>query len=344
MNCKKLAAIISTGLIISVICATVAYAEAKIDRVATPTTTPVTKELKPIEDCYFELPENKTYDAQLIAVKRELKVDPGQTFQVKVFLKNTGSMPWFSNKSMCLGPKMSLGTDSPRDEASVFYSEKLAGWESPNRIGMDQLKISPGEIASFTFSGLAPKNSDALKQFFTPVLKNLQWIDNVKFNTDVVVGDPNDTAMDLRKKLFYKNVSGSASDIDLNGEKLLKVDLSEQKLQVLLDGNVVREFPVSTGGSAHPTPVGQTKIILKQEVRVANSTPHYIMPKYMMYRAGGYGFHALPSLGNDGGVFWTEARNHMGRPVSHGCIRLLPEDANFAFDFTDVGTKVVIEK
>lgn len=339
MNCKKLAAIISTGLVVSVICAAVAYAEAKINRVTTP------KELKPIEDCYFSLPDDKIYDAQLIAVKRELKVDAGQTFQVKVFLKNTGSMPWFSNKSMCLGPKMSLGADNSRDEASVFYSEKLANWESPNRVGMDQLKISPGEIASFTFLGLAPENPNAIKQFFTPVLKDLQWIDNAKFIVDVVVGDPGDTAMNLRKKLLYANVSGSAADINLNGEKVLKVDLSEQKLYVLLDGKVVREFPVSSGQpKKYPTPTGETKIILKQNVRIAAAPPHYIMPRFMMFKAGGYGFHALPSLGNDGGVFWTEARNHIGRPVSHGCVRLLPEDADFAFDFTEIGTKVVVQK
>ena len=85
------------------------------------------------------------------------------------------------------------------------------------------------------------------------------------------------------------------------------------------------------------------------------------MPKWMAFRPG-YGIHALPSLGSaslrskirsyrDGevptslftdDVFWKEALSHIGIPVSHGCIRLLPDDAEFAFNFTPVGTRVVV--
>lgn len=294
--------------------------------------------------CGFDVPEQSVYSAKIIAVRRQLRVEPGETFRVKVFMKNTGNMPWFANKSTCLGPKMSLGTDLERDRDSQFYQKDLEGWEGANRVAIDGYRADPGEIASFTFWLKASDTPDVYKEYFTPVLKDLQWIDDARFSFEVIVGDSDDTAGDIRKKLEYSNVSGSVGDLDLNAERSIEVDLSDQTLKVKLGETLVREFRVSTGAAATPTPVGETRIILKQPVRVGNKPPHYIMPRFMMFREGGYGFHALPSLGTDGGVFWTEARNHIGIPVSHGCIRVLPEDADWLYDFTDVGTKVVVHR
>lgn len=302
----------------------------------------------PSEDCGFSVPDEISYGAQVISIRRKLKVDPEENFRVKVFMKNTGNMPWFSTKSACSGPKMWLGTDRDRDRESILYTPAIEGiqdtnWITSNRIGMDQLKIMPGEIASFTFWATAPKNADMLKEYFTPILKELQWLDESEFSFEIMVGDTGENPHDLRKKLLFANWSGSVTDINLDGEKKILVDLSDQTLQLLLDGQVIRFFQVSTGASDTPTPVGETEVLLKQEIRVGTKPPHYIMPKFMMFRSSGYGIHALPSLGGDGGWFWTEARSHIGIPVSHGCIRLLPEDANFAYEFADIGTPVIVQ-
>jgi len=40
------------------------------------------------EVCGFELPEEKVYNSELITVRRKLRVKEGETFRVKVFLKN----------------------------------------------------------------------------------------------------------------------------------------------------------------------------------------------------------------------------------------------------------------
>lgn len=307
----------------------------------------VKSEVKPADTsvkCGFTLPDEKTYSAQLIAIRRKLRVEPGETFRVKIFMKNTGTMPWLSNINTCMGPKMSLGTKREQDRNSVFYELGLRGWEGSNRIAMDQLQVDPGEIASFTFHGKAGKSANVYKEYFAPVLKDIQWIDGAEFSFDVIVGDPKDSAIDLRKKLAYSNSSGSVSVINLNAEKKVLVDLSEQRMKVMLGDYQVKEFKISTGAAKTPTPVGETKILLKQYVRVGHKPPHYIMPRFQMFTSGGAGFHALPSLGNDGGVFWTEARNHIGIPVSHGCIRLLPEDADWLYEFTDVGDRVAVQR
>lgn len=338
MNNKRILASFFAFISLMAMSLTVAFAEE---------ITPTSEDSQ--EVCGFQVPsEGSNYYAEVVSVRRKLKVDNEEVFRVKVFIRNTGNMPWFSIDSSCLGPKMFLGTDKTRDRDSSFYQAEIEGvedtnWYAPNRIKMDQLRIDPGEIASFTFWSKATSDSDVVKEYFTPILKDIEWIDDARFSFEVIMGDVDESPVDLRKKMSFAVNSGSVLDINLNGEKVAVVDLSEQRLYVYLDDNVVNEFPVSTGAAATPTPVGTTQITLKQEVRVGSKSPHYVMPKFQWFRAGGYGFHALPSLGNDGGLFWTEAREHIGIPVSHGCVRLLPEDADWLFDFTDIGTTVTVQ-
>ncbi len=316
----------------------------KLNTTAEPSETVSAPALEKTEYCEFTLPEEKIYDADFITVRRKLKVEPGEIFRVKVFVRNSGNMPWFSYQSSCLGPKMFLGTDNLRDHSSPFYTAGTdTGWIKGNRVKMDQKRVDPGKIASFTFWIKAGEKPDVYKQYMAPVLEGITWIDAAKFSFDVIIGEIEESPADLRTKMLYAINSGSVLNINLDGEKMILVDLSDQMMYAMLDDRVIRQFQVSTGKSATPTPTGVTSIMLKQEVRIAHKYPHYIMPKFLMFRAGGYGIHALPSLGNDGGVFWTEARNHIGIPVSHGCIRLLPEDANFMFDFAEIGTTVKVQ-
>ncbi|MBL4695100.1 L,D-transpeptidase [Candidatus Gracilibacteria bacterium] len=295
------------------------------------------------EDCAFEVPEDKFYDSTVVAVRKKLQVSEDEAFRVKVFLKNTGNMPWFSGDSSCMGPHMSLGTDKTRDRDALFYDDDLTGWESENRVGMDQLRTNPGEIASFTFWGMAD-NEGIFKEYFTPVLEGIMWLDEDTFSYKLSVGDHGENTANMRDKFMYAGHSGEVSGLNLLGEKMLLIDRSDQTLTLLLGGKEVRQFRVSTGAPSTPTPLGDTKISLKQQVRVGNSPPHYIMPKFMWFRAGGYGFHALPSLETDNGTFWTEALDHIGIPVSHGCVRLLPQDADFLFEFTELGTTVRVQQ
>ena len=100
---------------------------------------------------------------------------------------------------------------------------------------------------------------------------------------------------------------------------------------------------ISSVGIGHSTPTGNYSIMSKQELRFGGASPHYRMPYFMMWRKDGYGIHALPYLASDGGTFWNEARDHIGKPVSHGCIRSLPEDAAILYEFADIGTPVNVQ-
>jgi len=305
---------------------------------------------EPVVSCEYTTPREAKYDATIIEVRKKLQIDTGETFRVKVFVRNDGNTPWFSRESGCTGnPVVNLGTDMQRDHASVFYSPEIKkddnNWIGSNRVGLDQLRIDPGMTASFTFWAKADNYPDVYREFMTPVVEGKTWIDDAKFSFDTMIGDTGSNPETLREQMYFSGESGSVLNINPDGEKIISVDLSEQKMTMTIDGKFVKAFTVSTGAAKTPTPVGEYDIQLKQEVRIGGKAPHYVMPKFMLFRKDGYGIHALPSLSRKGGdVFWTEAKSHIGVPVSHGCVRVLPEDAEFVYAFADIGTKVAVQR
>jgi lipoprotein-anchoring transpeptidase ErfK/SrfK len=171
------------------------------------------------------------------------------------------------------------------------------------------------------------------------VIEGKGWLKDTEATFDLKVGHPNEDENILR---FTRELDSSINLLDplFYGEKRIIVKLSTQTMQIKVGDLVIKNFQVSSGKPKTPTPPGNYKILLKQDVRVAGEYPHYIMPRFMMFRKGGYGIHSLPSLANDHGVFWTEALNHIGQARSHGCVRLLPDASEFAYNFADVGTSV----
>lgn len=294
--------------------------------------------------CRYEKPENVEISAQFIAARKKGAVEKGELFESKIYIRNTGNVPWFSADSGCADNHISLGTDKDRDRDSQFYMDDLlweSGWTAPNRIAMKSRRVEPGQLAEFTYWSRAPYEDGYFREVYTPVAEGVRWLDEASFTIDIKVGNGT-IPLENKDVLEHIHASANLSDFQLEGEKWIEVDISTQRMKLFVGDYVVKEFPVSTGKPSTPTPYGTTKIFQKQEVRVASGYPHYIMPKWMHFRAGGYGIHALPSLGNDGGVYWTEALNHIGSRRSHGCIRLLPADAEFAYNFADIGTTVKV--
>jgi len=288
------------------------------------------------------------FNAQVISVRKRYRFDLDEEFRVKVYVKNAGNTAWFSTNSTCAGAKVSLVTARDEGRVSTFYAPNIEksdnNWDSASRIVLDdgQMRVDPGEIASFTFWSKATSEPSVYREFFVPYLEGIGALEDAEMNIDVFSGETGETASDLRKKLMYTYKSMSANNVKIDGERRVEVDLSDQRLYLKLDDYVVREFIVSTGAPGTPTPVGTFGIFIKNEIRVGHSAPHYIMPRFQMFTPQGAGLHALPSLSNDGGTFWTEALDHLGTPASHGCVRMSPDDADFTFAFTELGDKIDI--
>ncbi|MDD5290884.1 MAG: L,D-transpeptidase family protein [Patescibacteria group bacterium] len=120
-------------------------------------------------------------------------------------------------------------------------------------------------------------------------------------------------------------------------EKRIEVNTGEQVLSYWLGGVRLGSFPVSTGKASMPTPKGRFTIYNK--VPKAWSGAYGLwMPYWLGMQFGKFGIHELPVWPNG----YKEGENHLGTPVSHGCIRLGVGPAKLIYDWTPVGTPVFI--
>lgn len=122
-------------------------------------------------------------------------------------------------------------------------------------------------------------------------------------------------------------------------EKRIEVDLSDQKLSYYLGDIILRTATVSTGKQTTPTPVGEFAILNKSP-RAWSRIAKLWMPYWMGFAGGKYGLHELPEW--PGGR--KEGQNHLGIPVSGGCVRLGIGEAKKIYDWTPIGTKLIIRK
>jgi lipoprotein-anchoring transpeptidase ErfK/SrfK len=104
------------------------------------------------------------------------------------------------------------------------------------------------------------------------------------------------------------------------------VDLSDQTMSVFVDDELKYVFKVSTGRRGYGTPTGQwTAEWLSRFHR--SKKYHYAPMPWSVFFHGGYAVHGT-----------TEVRN-LGRPASHGCVRLHPENAKIFYQLVQASGK-----
>ncbi len=124
--------------------------------------------------------------------------------------------------------------------------------------------------------------------------------------------------------------------------KLLVVDLSIQAFGAYEEGKLVRWGAVCSGRKAMKTPTGAYHLIFRQRHRISNFNANWRMDWYFNFdNIEGNAFHA--------GTLY-------GKPVSHGCIRLVLQEAIWLYNWGDermveprngsavrVGTPVIVQ-
>jgi hypothetical protein len=121
-------------------------------------------------------------------------------------------------------------------------------------------------------------------------------------------------------------------------KRLVLVSISDCKLVVLENGNVIRTFPVAVGATVSPSPTGEFEIVN----RIANPTYYHsglvippgsqnpVGPRWIGLNKKGYGIHGTNEL------------QSIGKATSHGCIRLRNRDVEQFFRMVRVGDTVEI--
>ncbi|MFA5021501.1 MAG: tRNA (adenosine(37)-N6)-threonylcarbamoyltransferase complex dimerization subunit type 1 TsaB [Patescibacteria group bacterium] len=155
-------------------------------------------------------------------------------------------------------------------------------------------------------------------------------------HTDLKNSDSNSNSVSDGEE-FKQGLDPSKPD-KVKLEKWLDVNLTAQRLNYYLGPVRLNVFTVSTGKALTPTPVGTFKITAKRP-KAWSRLAGLWMPYWMQFD-GANALHELPEWPNG----TKEGTNHLGTPVSHGCIRLGIGPAKFIYDWAPVGTKLVIHK
>ncbi len=103
-----------------------------------------------------------------------------------------------------------------------------------------------------------------------------------------------------------------------SAEVLIRVDKTSQQLTVSVDGEKLYEWPVSTARWGYRTPNG-SYVPERLEVKWFSRKYHMSPMPHSIFFSGGYAIHGSYEI------------SRLGRPASHGCIRLSPSYAAILF-------------
>lgn len=129
--------------------------------------------------------------------------------------------------------------------------------------------------------------------------------------------------------------TGPATRQALGPKVLVRVNISSQTMTVLIHGKVAHTWKVSTARRGYATPTGfwtPYRMHVMWHSRKYDNAP---MPHSIFFHEG-YAIHATPYV------------TRLGKPASHGCVRLHPENAKALFalvrQYGPSAVRVSIEK
>lgn len=181
---------------------------------------------------------------------------------------------------------------------------------------------------------------------FSKEEKNIDLVDSDKDGLsdglEIVLGsDPINSDSDKDGYADGLEFDNAFSPVSSSTERLkreIRIYLGEQKMEYVIDDIAWKSFPISSGKASMPTPKGEYKISNKIK-KAWSSTYGLWMPYWLGLGRGGIGIHELPVWPNG----YREGENHLGKAVSHGCIRLGIGAAEYIYSRVDVGTPVIVK-
>lgn len=214
---------------------------------------------------------------------------------------------------------------------------ELLQWYQPvqSDTGEVSLGVNSDRIASYI-----QKNGSLLdqKKSVASVTKAAtDWLNSPQTSTSVALTLKPSTA-----------VTAGSFPTGLFDGKYVYVSLADQKAYTIDGQNLVKVYRVSTGKWSTPTPRGTFHIGSKIPRAYSREFGLY-MPWWENFLGtadsgdelptGSFGLHELPEWPNG----YKEGQGHLGTPVSHGCVRFGVGDAKEVYDWTEIGTPVVIQ-
>ena len=100
----------------------------------------------------------------------------------------------------------------------------------------------------------------------------------------------------------------------------ITIDKATQKMTVLVNGEEKYDWPVSTGKRGYSTPSGMYTATSMNEIWYSKEWDNAPMPHAIFFMKDGHAIHGSYDV------------KHLGKPASHGCVRLAPKHATILYE------------
>ena len=211
-------------------------------------------------------------------------------------------MAWDENANVCIA-----GSGGSRQPLTRLGCE-MAGmaWNDNANVCGAALAAEALPKADAANAGFKSPTTDASSQ---PLTKNqcekahMRWNDSAN-----VCGEKSGT------QAAAKTTSPVSSSIVVN------IDKTQQQMTVFLDGVERYNWPVSTGKAGYSTPSGTFTAMSMNEVWYSKEWDNAPMPHAIFFMKDGHAIHGSYEV------------KTLGKPVSHGCVRISPQNAATLYD------------
>lgn len=143
------------------------------------------------------------------------------------------------------------------------------------------------------------------------------------------------TAIEVALVLFPAMAHAGSGFFGANKSAILVyIDKTDQQMTVSLDNVEKYRWPVSTGKAGYSTPSGTYTATSMNEIWFSKQYDNAPMPHAVFFMKDGHAIHGTYEVKN------------LGKPVSHGCVRISPENAAILYGLVQENglenTKVVL--
>lgn len=272
-------------------------------------------------------------DYAIIARPNFMSFSPEESRWVEIQIQNVGTDTWDREK-------IALHTKYPTGQWNRPSIWKGEGWEDNTLIRpQSDGNILPGQKMSFVFELKAPKYSGFYREHFQLSVGSF----------GAFKGDP-----------IYLNMQVGAPVLAQDTpDKEIQIYRETQQSNMLENGFIVATLTISSGKPGYTTPAGNYKIM--------NHAKEAYSARYKLYMSNwmaltndttgyqGYGLHSLaywktsrPLYPNgtivngrlyEGNRVYEDAV-HLGKPMSHGCIRYDVDESAIIYEWATDGTRV----
>lgn len=131
-----------------------------------------------------------------------------------------------------------------------------------------------------------------------------------------------------------------AKSVNASSTKRIVIDIDDQTLSAYDGDTLFMQEPISTGLEFTPTPHGTFYIFKKTPSRYMQGPIPEVSDQYYDLPGVPWDLYFTQDGAVIHGAYWHD---QFGKPWSHGCVNLSPENAEKLYYWADIGTAVIVQ-